>query len=335
MRIDRRRRGTFSRPPLARMMLMHERLKAGRYPNCRKLADELEVSSKTVQRDLEFMRDRLGLPIEYDQLHFGFYYAEPVTHFPTIEVSEGEIVALLVAQKALQQYKGTPFEKALRTAFAKISEGLRDKISFPWSDLDAAISFRSAGHSVADLELFESASRAVLRSLEVEFEYRKLGGKGFEKRRVQPYHLGCVENLWYLFGFDEARKQLRTFALTRMRKLRSTGARFRRPAEFSIGRFLSESFGVFTGREKQTVRIRFDAFAGQLVQERSWHPSQKIKRLRDGGIKLILEVSGLEEIERWVLSWGAHAEVVEPRALREIVRRTASSMGALYAGKAA
>src|SRR5439155_16230603 len=88
-----RRAGLYSRPPLERMMRMHERLNAGRYPNCRKLADELEISSKTVQRDIDFMRYRLGLPIEYDQLHFGFYYAEPVANFPNIEISEGELIA--------------------------------------------------------------------------------------------------------------------------------------------------------------------------------------------------------------------------------------------------
>jgi predicted DNA-binding transcriptional regulator YafY len=89
-----RRAGIYSRPPLERMMRMHQRLKAGRYPNCRKLADELEVSAKTVQRDIDFMRYRLGLPIEYDQLHFGFYYSEPVSSFPNVEISEGELVAL-------------------------------------------------------------------------------------------------------------------------------------------------------------------------------------------------------------------------------------------------
>ena len=93
----------------------------------------------------------MGLPIEYDQLHFGFYYSEPVTGFPSIEVSEGEITALFVAQKALAQYKGTPFEKSLKSAFGKISEGLQDKIDFRWSDMDSAISFRGLGTSVADL----------------------------------------------------------------------------------------------------------------------------------------------------------------------------------------
>src|SRR5437879_764928 len=119
-----------SRPPLQRMMVVHAHLQAGRLPNCRKLAGELEVSSKTIQRDIEFMRDRLALPIEYDPLRFGFYYREAVSSFPNIEVSEGEITALFVAQKALAQYKGTPFERPLRTAFRKITDGLTDRISF-------------------------------------------------------------------------------------------------------------------------------------------------------------------------------------------------------------
>src|ERR1700749_3315322 len=94
----------FSRPPLVRMMKLHAQLQARKFPNCRKLAHELEVSSKTIQRDIEFMRYQLGLPIEYDQLHFGFVYTEPVAGFPNIQVTEGEVVALFVAQKALQQY---------------------------------------------------------------------------------------------------------------------------------------------------------------------------------------------------------------------------------------
>jgi len=151
--------GRFSRPPLERMLRLHERLKAVSYPNCRKLASELEVSPKTIQRDIDFMRDRLGLPIEYDQLQFGFYYTEPVANFPSIEVSQGEIIALFVARKALEQYRGTSFERSLRTAFQKISEGLREKVEFQWTDVDSAFSFRGLGRSVADIDLFETVSR--------------------------------------------------------------------------------------------------------------------------------------------------------------------------------
>src|ERR1051325_7849353 len=90
----------YSRPPLERTMQIHARLRDRRFPNCQKIARDLEVSPKTIQRDIDFMRYRLGLPIEYDPLQFGFYYSEPVASFPNIEVSEGEITALFVAQKA-------------------------------------------------------------------------------------------------------------------------------------------------------------------------------------------------------------------------------------------
>jgi predicted DNA-binding transcriptional regulator YafY len=320
----------FSRPPLERMMRLHAALKARRFPNCQKIGAELEVSAKTIQRDIDFMRYRLGLPIDYDPQEFGFYYTEPVTAFPNIEVSEGEIAALLVAQKALAQYKGTPFEQPLQSAFRKLTDGLKDRFSFSWTDLEDAISFRSAGTSVADIELFEIVSKGVLRCVELEFEYRKLSSSEYEPRRVRPYHLGCLEQQWYLFAVDLERRQLRTFALPRMQKGRLTTKDFRRPADFSIAQVLSGSFGVHSAGKKQRIRIQFDPFAARLVAERKWHESQRVREKADGSIILELELGGLEEIQRWILSWGAHVEVLEPARLRETIRETATSIAKLY-----
>jgi predicted DNA-binding transcriptional regulator YafY len=319
-----------SRPPLERMMRIHAQLKADEFPNCRKIAEEIEVSSKTIQRDIDFMRDRLGLPIDYDALRFGFYYTEEVASFPSIEVSEGEVAALFVAQKALAQYRGTPFERPLRSAFRKIADSLKERVSFSWSDMEETISFHSAGASMADLELFEKVSQAVLRSVELEFEYRKLQSKGYEPRRVRPLHIACLENQWYLFAEDLERKDLRTFALPRMRKVRLTSSRFERPANFSISKVLSGSFGVFEGGKKHRIKLKFDAFAARLVGERSWHESQRFRQAKDGSAILEMELGGLEEIERWVLSWGSHVRVQEPKALIERLRAEARRLREIY-----
>jgi proteasome accessory factor B len=320
----------FSRPPLERMMRLHAALKAKRFPNCQKIAAELEVSAKTIQRDIDFMRYRLGLPIDYHPREFGFFYTEPVTGFPSIEVSEGEITALLVAQKALAQYKGTPFERPLHSAFRKLTDGLKDRVSFSWHDLEDAISFRSAGASAADIELFETVSKGVLRCVELEFEYRKLKSTGYEPRRVRPYHLGCLENQWYLFAEDLERKQLRTFALPRMRKVALTSKGFRRPADFSISEVLSGSFGVHSAGRKQRIRLQFDSFAARLVAERKWHESQRVRENNDGSIILELDLGGLEEIERWILSWGKHARVLAPKELTTRIRDEANAIAKLY-----
>ena len=319
-----------SRPPLERMMQIHAHLKDRHFPNCRKIAQQLEVSPKTIQRDIDFMRYRLALPIEYDPLRFGFYYSEPVTSFPNIEVSEGEITALFIAQKALAQYQGTPFEQPLRTAFRKITDGLTDRVSFSWSDLDKVISFRSAGTSPAHLETFEAVSKAVLRSVEIYFNYRKLQGREFELRLLRPYHLACLENQWYLFGHDLGRRQLRTFALPRMRDVRLTSTRFHRPADFSIGKLLRGSFGAHSGNKKHRIKLQFDPFAARLVAERTWHESQIIHSKRDGSIILELELTGLEEIERWILSWGSHVRILAPSELVKVVREAARAIDALY-----
>lgn len=320
-----------SRPPLARMLRIHEQLKGNRMPNCSQLALDLEVATKTVQRDIEFMRDRMDLPIEFDFRRNGFRYTTPVENFPTVQVTEQELIALFVAEKSLAQYKGTPFEKPLHAAFEKLTEGLTDTVSFRWADLDSTLSFRSIGTTVADLELFEIVSRAVLRSQELEFSYHKLGGRSHEPRRVQGYHLGCIENQWYLFGFDLDRQQMRTFAIGRMKDVHLTGKKFVRPADFSLTKHLGDSFGVFSADGKpQEVRIRFDAFATRLVRERKWHASQKIKELAADEIELSLKLGNLTEIQRWVLSWGEHAQVVAPETLRAKVRKTAEMLVANY-----
>jgi predicted DNA-binding transcriptional regulator YafY len=319
----------FSRPPWERMMRMHRLIQSGKYPNCRKLADELEVCAKTIQRDIDFMRYRLQLPIEYDQLKFGFHYTEPVAGFPAMEMTEGELVALLIAEKALAQHRGTIFEKPLRSACQRLAEGLHDRVTVDWAALDQAISFRSAGVAAPELAVFDAVSRAVVDSVEISFQYLKLRSTQHEFRRARPYHLGCVENQWYVFGHDLDRGQMRTFALPRMRSLKVTKRRFERPADFSIAKHLAESFGVFAtgGATKlQRIVVRFDAFAARLVAERTWHPTQQIRALAAGEIELSMQLSGLEEIERWVLSWGGHARVIAPKALREKIEEAAQQI---------
>ena len=319
-----------SRPPIERMLRIHERLKSGSFPNCRQMAADLEVSTKTIQRDVDFMRDRLDLPIDFDWQKNGFHYTAPVENFPTVQVTERELVALFVAEKALAQYRGTPFEKPLHAAFEKFTSGLSDTVSFSWRDLQSSISFRSIGATVADLQLFEAVSQAVLHSQELKFEYHKLHSKVYEARHVQPYHLGCVENQWYLFAFDQDRQQMRTFVLPRMRKVLNTAKTFTRPANFSVTDYLSGSLGVYSGKTSTAIRIWFDSYAARLVQERQWHPSQKIKELANGEIEFSVTLSSFAEVMRWILSWGEHARVMAPKALGVEVRETLKKMVEWY-----
>jgi proteasome accessory factor B len=320
-----------ARPPLERMSRLHELIQSQTYPNCTSLAEELEVSRKTIQRDLDFMRDRLGLPIAYDGQRFGFYYTKPVDSVLKMDVSEGELVALLIAQKALQQHRGTVYEGPLRSACSKIASALDDRVSVDITDLVSRISFKEQGFNEVSLELFDTVGKAVRLSRVLTFLYKKLGAGTEELRRIQPYHLGCINNQWYVFGWDLERQKIRTFALTRLREPKLLRARFQRPPDFSLENFLADSMGVFRGgKQLEKVRIRFEGWVAQIVRERVWHSSEKKTELPSGGLEVELLLSSLEEVERWVLGFGANARVLQPPALVERLRKVAEEMAALY-----
>ena len=319
-----------TRPPFLRMLRIHELLSADRAPNCSVLAREFEISVKTVQRDVDFMRDQLMLPIEYDSRGHGFFYSRPVGQFPLITVSEGEVVALLVAQKAAEQYRGTSFEKPLRSAFQKLVSSLTGETNISLHELSEAVSFHSAGVPNSQIKVFELLTEAVVSNRVVEFDYFSLRADKPELRRVAPYHLACINNQWYLIGADQTHGELRTFALTRVAKVKNLKIPFTRPANFSVAKMLAGSFAAFQAERTEHVKIRFDAFAARLVSERQWHKSQKMRPADGGGMELTMRVGIAPDLENWVLSWGDHAEVMEPLELRRRISATIRNMAKRY-----
>jgi proteasome accessory factor B len=312
-----------SRPPLERMLRIHQAIQSGKFPNATRLARELEVSTKSIQRDIEFMRDRMELPIEYNPQRFGYAYTAEVNAFPTLQITEGEIFALLVAEKALQQYRGTNFEKPLLSAIRKMQQALPETISFNLAELEQTISFRTRAEPVLNLEVFDALAKAAARRQQVELEYRKPGAAAPERRRLDPYHLANINGEWYLFAYDHDRKDIRTFVPGRVQTVKLTGKTFARPQKFSLEKRLRDSFGVHSGQGDYDVVLRFNRRVADYVREKKWHESQQLRNLKDGGVELQLQLSSLVEIERWVLSWGGDATVVKPAELRESVQTAA------------
>jgi predicted DNA-binding transcriptional regulator YafY len=319
---------------MERMLRIHQSIEAGHYPNATKLAEKLEVSTKSIHRDIEFMRDRLDLPVEYDPAKYGYYYSEKVAGFPTFQITEGEMVALLVAEKALQQYRGTTFEKPLVSAFNKIEEVLPDTISLNLSAWEDSISFRTSVNPQLDLKIFDQLAKAVSGKRQLRLQYRKPGKKKGETRVIDPYHLANINGEWFLFAHCHLRKDLRTFVPSRILSIQETGDTFQRPEKFSIEDRLQGSFGVYSGKEQYEVVMRFSHQVADYIREKNWHPSQNIRSLPDDRVELTLTLSSLVEIHRWALGWGAHAEVIEPQALKDRMRKSAMEILAIYGSDA-
>lgn len=307
-------------------MRIHTAIQSGKYPNASKLAREMEVSSKSIHRDIEFMRDRMELPIEYDGSKFGYYYSGEVGAFPTLQITEGELFALIVAEKALQQYRGTNFEKPLLSAIKKMEQSLPDTISINFAEWEQTISFRTRAEPILDLKIFSALGKATAERQQLELTYRKPGQRDAEKRVVDPYHLGNINGEWFMFGFDYLRNDVRTFVPARIKAMKATGKTFPRPQKFSLEKRLRDSFGVHSAQGEFEIVIRFNERVADYIREKRWHDSQRLVELKDGGVELHLKLSSLYEIERWILGWAGNAVVIKPLELVEMVRKSAENI---------
>ena len=123
--------GLFCRPFIERINRIHLQIQRGKFPNCRTLSEELEVSGKTIQRDIDFLKDRLRLPIEFNPLTRGYYYSAPVTRFPACELkvqmetaTPEEFLVMRLAEKAMRKFRGTKLEESLERGIERLRSRL-------------------------------------------------------------------------------------------------------------------------------------------------------------------------------------------------------------------
>jgi predicted DNA-binding transcriptional regulator YafY len=323
-------RGAVKRGRYARMKKILGMLQEEKYPNCTTIASELEVSVKTAARDVDCMRDDVGYPIAYDEKRHGFYLTRPVEGF-AVPVTARELFAVCVEHKALEYYRGTPFEKPLESAFRKMANQLDDEERFTLESMEEVLSIRPFAPEDADLKVFELVTQAMTGRLAIRFQYRKPGEKRAEVRHVHPYHLFEFGHRWYVLAHDVRRGAVRTFVVNRMRDTALTDERFTVPKGFDRRKHFEKSLGVMSGKGDYEVVVEMDAWLTDILRGRRLHHSQRVEELPDGSSRLRMRLSGLEEIEQYVLSWGTHAKVVGPPELRERVVRVAGGILKRYA----
>lgn len=324
-----------TRPQKERMLRIHQIINEAKdgssrfrnaYPNANDISQELEVSAKTIQRDIEFMRSRLNLPIEYDQIKHGFYYTEEVASFPTIQITEGELFSLLVAQKAIASYKGTSFEEPLKRAFRKLAESMPESINIHLDDWDRSIAFHSASVSRVDLKKFNQLSKAVRKKEQLLIMYKKPNQQEPSERQIDPTQIVHVNSEWYLLAWCYKRKEFRTFLIQRIQGIKKTGRKCSQHGDFSVENHLRNSFGIYSGDSAFQISLKVDKSVADYFRERKWHSSQINKELSGGHLKVHYVLNSLEEIQRWILGWGGAVQALAPKQLVESIHNAAQNL---------
>jgi len=319
-----------TRIPHWRMMIIDQRIRQGRYPNASTLAAELQVSRKTVWRDIEFMRNFFKAPIEFDRKRNGYFYTEESYFLPAVSLTEGELITFFIAEKVLKQYAGTPYETVLKKAFTKIAAFLPDEVSIDLAQLDSAYSFDLGAISRVDLEIFQTLSRAVVEGEQLEMIYYSQHRNVETQRVIDPYHLANIRGDWYLIAYCHTRKEIRMFALNRIRSLEPTGEIFSQPEEFSLEEYLADSLLVERGEGAEEVVLKFTPYQARWIREKRWHSTQELEEAADGSLILKMKVALSDELKRWIMGFGKEVEVLAPQTLRERVAQEVGQMGKIY-----
>jgi len=180
-------------------------------------------------------------------------------------------------------------------------------------------------------EVIQQVNEAVMQQKRIEIVYFSMHRRKISRRKVSPYKIWFHGGTFYLIGHCSWAGDVRIFAIDRIKMLHPTEERFELPPNFDIDAFMQHSFGVFNG-DPTPVTIWFASEVAGYVKEKIWHPSQKIRELKDGSVIFSAEVAGTEEIKFWVRSWGPNALVLEPESLREALHTEAALMLERYRG---
>lgn len=322
-----------SRSLLRRALWALARLQAGRPVTATDLAEQFEISVRTAYRDFDFLRDDWAVPIEFDHARATYRLTEPAALVAPVTLSRGEVVALFFAEKVLHQYRGTPFETDLETALRKICDMMPEDVSVSPGVLDAGLSMDVGPTYRSDPAVFATVLESLSRRCVAVVDYRSLSSDRTTSRRVRPCHVFNHRGDWYVAAWDETRKQVRDFAVHRILRATLTTDSYDIPADFDYQRYAADAFAIEKGAKPVDVAIRFAPRQARWIRERPWHPTARVQDEIGGGCLLHLRVSGLGEVKRWVMQFGAEAEVVRPKGLRREVARELERAARVYGRK--
>ncbi len=303
---------------LARVLKILEMIQGRARYGPKEIAAQLEVSERTVFRDLNVL-ELAGVPWSYNKEHH-HYWVRPGYLFPALNLSDDEMIGQATAT-VITNAPGLDVTKGAAPATLKLWANSREQASKLLEDVEKLT-------AVLDLKLADhSGSHETVRTIQwCLCQGRKLTGTytspyepKLKRLDLHPYRLCLVRQAWYLVARPSNADQPQTYRVTRFQTLRPSDAPSVVPDDFDLKAYFGNAWGVFRGRESFQVQVRFSRETAELVTETIWHSTQTVERHEDGSVTLGFVVDGLTEIAYWILGWSGRVTVVNPAELREMV----------------
>lgn len=183
------------------------------------------------------------------------------------------------------------------------------------------LAMRPGPRPVIRPEVIDTIRLAIKQGCEIYVQYRSLHTRRSSGRRLHPYGF-LLGKQHYLVGMSPDRHpgEARLFALAQIQRVNPLERTFVRDTGFSLQKFAERSFGVFQ-EAPQDIVWKFAPAVADAVAEYVFHPGQSIESQRDGSTIVRFRAGGLMEMCWHLYTWGGNVEVLEPAALRELMRR--------------
>lgn len=315
--------------PTGRALQLLSLLQTHRLWRGAELAERLEVTERTVRRDVDRLRD-LGYPVDAMSGAEGGYRLAVGAHVPPLVLDDDEAVAVAVGLRyAAGAAIGGMEESSLR-ALTKIEQLLPDRLRRRVSSLQSSVtSMRWAvDDDVVDAESLSVLAAACRDREEVRFDYRRRDGED-SRRLVEPHQLVTAGRRWYLVAWDQRRHDWRTFRLDRLSEPRLAGGRFT-PRELPGGdaaSFVATSLGSIPRHHEATLAV--DAAFTDLAGVLQWVDHTPIET--DAGPCLVrIRGDDFDWLAMTVarIALAVPVTVIEPTDFADSVRQLATHLGA-------
>jgi predicted DNA-binding transcriptional regulator YafY len=330
------RAGAFKDRPLwRRLQAIHHEIKEGRRPNTSSLAEKLSVSSKTVQRDIEYLRDELAAPLEFDRESNGYRYSRSDYVLPFLPVDGKDLFSIGVAAQVFALFGGTPLARDLKACYERLARLMPPAVRLRPEIVMEKLALRASFRPVRE-QTWEAVSEAMQRGVVLSIRYHRPGAPLEGPRLVRPYAFVLSGRDWMMLAEDEASGVVKSFYLARIEEAILTDRRYVIPRNFDADAFFRDTFGLFVGGGRPfRFRIRFSRSISDDIREQQWHPNQKIESAPEGQVILELPARSIAEARRFVLQYGDDATVLSPPELVKGVFEQAKALARRYGGREA
>ena len=314
-----------------RFLWFHNKIKEGKYPNTHTLADNFEITRKTAQRDIEFMRDRLAAPLVYLPKQRGFTYENNTYELPGFWLNEDGLTSLLLAYRLTSMVPDIALKTSLRSFLEQLLTKLSHSASISVKDLSNKVSVRNIEYSKTPGKIYHSILEALLNTGPVRIEYYSPHNSETTIRDILPLHLLNYMGTWHIVAHCALKNELRDFVLSRIKNISPCHGRIDAKVNAAaVKEYIRQTFGIFRGKTTTKVCLRFAADIAPWIAEQIWHPAQKTHTEKDGRLCLTIPVADFREIKREILKYGGQVEVLSPAKLREEVIKEIKNMKDIY-----